>query len=168
MKKLLLVAASAFLLVACGPTKNDAIKFNDSIMDMIESLKSNHSAFVDQLDGHNMDSLKLAHKLFAEKATSSLDASKKMSHFDEKNEFGNAAVDYFTAINSMANTEGKQIVDIMSKDSTQITQADLDNVTALSAKFDETYDKAYSNIQSAQEKFSKEWKFELIEPKEKK
>jgi hypothetical protein len=156
----------ALVFTSCGPSTSDAIKFNDKIMDMIDNLKGNHSAFIDQLDGHNMDSLKLVHKQFSDNATSSLEASKKLSPFDEKNEFGNAAVDYFTALNTMANTQGKQIIEIMSKDSTQITQQDLDNVTALSEKFDATYDKAYDKIQAAQIKFSKEWKFDLIEQKE--
>lgn len=135
---------------------------------MIENLKGDHSAFVDQLDGHNMDSLRLVHKKFSEKAAAHLKASKAMKPFDEKNEFGNAAVEYFTALDDMANNDGKQIVEIMSKDSTQLTQEDIDKATALSEKFDATYDKAYSKIEAAQLKFSKDWKFDLIEKKESK
>ena len=57
------------------------------------------------------------------------------------------------------------MVDIMSKDSAQITQEDLDKIDILAARFDEDYGKAYDKISAAQEKFAKEWKFELIETK---
>lgn len=153
------------LISACGPTQNDAIKYNDSIMKIIDGLAIEHTLFLNQIDGHNIDSLKLIHKLFVAKAKESLEASKKIGPFGDKTEFIDVTLDYFNTLNSIANTEGKQMVEIMSKDSTQLTQEDLDKIDVLAAKFDNDYGKVYDKISTIQEKFSKEWKFELIEGK---
>ncbi len=161
MKKLLLVAGLTVFLFSCGPTQNEAIKYNDAIMDMIDNLAVEHTLFLNQIDGHNIDSLQLTHKLFAAKAKSSLEESNKIAPFANKKEFSDVAHEYFTALNSIANNEGKEMVDIMSKDSTQITQADLDKINALATKFDADYSKVYDKIRAEQIRFSKEWHFDL-------
>ncbi len=167
MKKLSLFA-SAFLLtilVSCGPTQNEAITYNDNITGIIDGLTIEHTLFLDQIDGHNIDSLKISHKLFVDKATTSLEASKKIGPFADKKEFIDVAKDYFTTLHSIATVEGTQMVEIMSKDSMQITQQDLDKITEIATKFDADYDNAYNKIQAAQMKFAKEWKFTLDENK---
>ncbi|MBA3663456.1 MAG: hypothetical protein H0W61_04510 [Bacteroidetes bacterium] len=165
MKKLILLAAiiGTGLLSSCGPSQKDAITYNDGIMDLIDALKTEHTLFIGQIDGHNVDSLKISHTLFADKAKKSLEESKKYGPFAEKKDFSNATHDYFMAMNSIAVNEGRQMVEIMSKDSAHVTQDDLDKITALANTFDETYSKAYDKLQAEQIKFSKEWKFELIE-----
>jgi hypothetical protein len=167
MKKIAIVACAflMMLLSACGPTQNEAVKYNDSIMKIIDALAIEHTLFLDQIDGHNVDSLKLTHDHFVAKAKESLEASKKIGPFGDKTEFIDVTLDYFKVLNSIANTEGTQMVEIMSKDSAQITQEDLDKIDVLAAKFDEDYGKVYDKISAAQEKFAKEWKFELIEGK---
>ncbi len=164
MKKTTIITCAFLMLLlsACGPTQNQAIKYNDSIMKLIDALTIEHTSFIDQIDGHNIDSLKLTHAQFVAKAKESLEASKKIGPFGDKTEFIDVTLDYFNTLNSIANTEGKQMVEIMSKDSTQITQEDLDKIDVLAAKFDDDYGKAYDKISAVQEKFAKEWNFELI------
>ncbi len=167
MKKTAIITV-AFLIVilsACGPTQDSAIKYNDSIMKIIDGLTIEHTLFLDQIDGHNIDSLKSTHSKFVAKAKESLEASKKIGPFGDKTDFIDVTLDYFNTLNSIANTEGTQMVEIMSKDSSQIAQEDLDKIDVLAAKFDDDYSKAYDKISAAQEKFAKEWKFELIETK---
>lgn len=165
MKKTAIVTCAFLFLVlnACGPTQNQAIKYNDSIMKIIDGLAIEHTLFLNQIDGHNIDSLKLTHTLFVNKAKESLEASKKIGPFGDKTEFIDVTLNYFTVLNSIANAEGAQMVEIMSKDSAQITQEDLNKIDVLAAKFDDDYGKVYDKISAAQEKFAKEWKFELIE-----
>lgn len=167
MKKTAIIISALLMLLlsACGPTQNEAIKYNDSIMKLIDALAIEHTLFLDQVDGHNIDSLKLTHGLFVAKAKESLEASKKIGPFGEKTEFIDVTLEYFNTLNSIANVEGKQMVEIMSKDSSQVTQEDLDKIDVLAAKFDADYGKVYDKISATQEKFAKEWKFELIEGK---
>ena len=118
MKKIAIIAGT-FLMIflsACGPTQNQAIKYNDSIMKIIDGLAVEHTLFLNQIDGHNIDSLKLTHANFVTKAKESLEASKKIGPFGDKTEFIDVTLDYFKVLNSIANTEGTQMVEIMSKD----------------------------------------------------
>ena len=66
---------------------------------------------------------------------------------------------------SIEDNEAKQIVEIIKKDNTQLSQLDLDKINELSIKFDETYGIFYDKVLAAQIKFAKEWKFTLIETK---
>lgn len=155
-----------FVLVSCGPSAKDAVAYNDKIMDLINGLTATHNAFLNQIDGHNVDSLKMTQKMFADKSQACLDEANKLGAFADKKEYLDAAVEYFKTINSLATTEGAQAVEIMSKDSTQITVEDADKMQALGTKFDADYEKTYSMIQAAQAKFASEWKFELAKTEE--
>lgn len=150
---------------ACGPTQNEAISYNDSIMNIIDSLTIEHAMLLDQIDGHNIDSLKITHKLFSEKAKASFERSKKIMPFADKKEFCNTAVNYFSTMVSLADNEAKQMVELMQKDNTQLSQFDLDKINELATKFDETYGVVYDKILVAQINFAKEWKFTLVETK---
>ncbi|MBA2610647.1 MAG: hypothetical protein H0U95_01660 [Bacteroidetes bacterium] len=163
MKKITLLASAILfaIITSCGPTQNEAITYNDNITAIIDGLTIEHNLFLNQIDGHNIDSLKLSHKLFADKATKSLDDCKKIGPFGDKKEFIDVATDYFTTLYSIATVEGTKMVELMSKDSLQITQQDLDKITEIATKFDADYDLAYNKIQAAQMKFAKEWKFTL-------
>jgi hypothetical protein len=145
------------------PTQDEAITYNDGIMNIIDSLTIEHELLLDQIDGHNIDSLKLTHKLFSEKAKTSLERAKKIEGFADKKEFRNVALEYLTTMNYLADNEAKQMVEIMLKDSLQIHQCDVDEINKLAASFDETYGKVYDKILGAQIKFSAEWKFKLSE-----
>ena len=167
MKKIIISAlvVLGFTLTSCGPTQKDALKYNDEVVAIQKALTPIHEAFIDQLDGHNVDSLKLTHTNFATSAKSSLEACEKMQPFNEKRDYLDAAVSYFKVVKDLADNEGKSMVDIMSKDSTQVTDADVASINTLAEKFDGEYEKVLGVVQKAQEAFAKEWKFDLIDKK---
>lgn len=167
MKKIKFALSVCVLFVfnSCGPTQGEAISYNDGIMTIIDSLTIEHELLLDQIDGHNIDSLKLTHKLFSEKAKSSLERAKKIEAFADNKNFRNVALEYLTTMNYLADNEAKQMVEIMYKDSLQIPQNDVDEINKLAASFDDTYGKVYDKILSAQIKFAHEWKFKLAESK---
>lgn len=154
-----------FLLSACGPTRDEAVSYNDSIMNIIDSLSMEHTLLLEQIDGHNIDSLKITHTLFTEKAKASLERSKKILPFAEKKEFCNAAVIYFSAMVSLADNEVKQMVEIMEKGQTKISQFDLDKINFLASAFDEAYGLVYDKILAVQIQFAKDWNFTLEDNK---
>ena len=163
MKKLMLSLGVVCMLIltACGPSQNDAIKYNDQIVAIQKSLLPIHEAFIEQIDGHNKDSLKLVHGQFMAKAKSTLEECRKLTDFNGKREYLDAALDYFKVLQDLADNEGKQIVQIMTKDSSQVTDKDVTDVTAFAAKFDSEYAKVLQKVQDAQVAFSKDWKFEI-------
>ena len=163
MKKIILSLSLVIAVVftSCGPSQNDAVKYNDQIVGLQKSLLPIHEAFIDQIDGHNTDSLKIVHELFMTKAKNTLQECQKMTDFNGKRDYLEAALDYFKVIENLANNEGKQIVLIMTKDSSQVSEKDVTDVTSYATKFDADYAKVLKRVQDAQIAFSKEWKFEI-------
>ncbi|MBP7809944.1 MAG: hypothetical protein KA163_11670 [Bacteroidia bacterium] len=167
MKKIILSAlvVLGLTLTSCGPSQKDALKYNDDVVAIQKALTPIHEAFIDQLDGHNSDSLKLTHSNFAASAKSSLEACEKIQPFAEKRDYLDAAISYFKVVKGLADNEGKSMVEIMTKDSTQVTEDDINKVNEYAAKFDSDYEKVLGTVQKAQEAFAKEWKFDLIDKK---
>ena len=162
MKKLILVTGTLiFMLTSCGPTKYDAVKYNDSIIDLTDKLTEMQDLFVNQLDGHNVDSLKITHELFVQEAELSSENLAKVKIFEDKNEFGKAASDLIATVNSVANNESKKMVELLSKDGEQFTDQDQEKLNNLASMMDEKYEKAYKHLQKEQIAFSKKWNFEL-------
>lgn len=167
MKKVILLAlvGLGLTLTSCGPSQKDALKYNDDVVAIQKALTPIHEAFIDQLDGHNVDSLKYTHGKFSESAGLSLAACEKIGPFADNRDYLDAAIAYFKVVKGLADNEGKNMVEIMTKDSTQVTEDDINKVNEFASKFDSEYEKVLGSVQKAQEAFAKEWKFDLIEKK---
>ncbi|MHB8260343.1 MAG: LIC11966 family surface protein [Bacteroidia bacterium] len=167
MKKLILSAAvaSTMFLASCGVSKKDAMAYNDRIVAISKEMDATSAMFISQIDGHNIDSLKLAYGKFDSQAGTSLEECKNMKPFAKKTDFKDAAVEYFTSVKKLVDNEAKGIVGIMSKDSSQITEQDVSNVKAFAATYDTEYTKALQKVQDAQVAFAKEFKFAIEDTK---
>jgi hypothetical protein len=165
MKKIIVLAmfVIGIAVTSCGPSQKDALKYNDEIVAIQKGLTPVHEAFIDQLDGHNPDSLKVIHASFMDKAKTSLEACEKLGPFAEKRDYLDAAVEYFKVVKGLADSEGTSMVQIMTKDSTQVTDEDVSKVNEVASKFDSDYEAILGKVQKAQEAFAKEWKFDLID-----
>ena len=164
MKKTIFFVSAlvALTFTSCGPSQDQAIKYNDSIVSIIDGINVNQGLFMNQLDGHNIDSLKLTHKLFLDKTSSSIEDLGKVKEFKGKNDLGKTASDLFTMLNGFCKGDAKQMVELLSKDSASYTQQDDDKIQELAKKFEDEYGKTYDKLDKAQREFSKEWKFDLI------
>ena len=164
MKKISLILstiAAAVLITSCGPTKEDAIKYNDNFIAIQKSLSPSYDGFVAQISGNNPDSLKSAYTLFDAKAKGALEECKKVKPFHKKSEYLDAAIEYFKVLDDLTDVEGKQIVDILTRDSSKITEADVAAVKTAAEKFDSEYARVLKKVEDAQAAFAKEWKFEV-------
>ena len=167
MKKIILsafvVLGLTLTLTSCGPTQKDALKYNDEIVAVQKTLTPIHEAFINQLDGHNVDSLKMTHANFMASAKTSLEFCEKIQPFADKRDYLDASIEYFKVVKGLADNEGKSMVEIMSRDSAQISDADIAKVNEYAAKFDSEYEKVLAKVQTAQQAFAKELKFDLID-----
>ncbi|MCD6017937.1 MAG: hypothetical protein K0S53_1058 [Bacteroidetes bacterium] len=163
MKKLIysIGALGLLALVSCGPGTKDALAYNDKIMDIVNIATLAQNNFFDQTDGHNMDSLKLTQSHYSEASKKCVEDINKMDGFADKKDYLNAAIKFVKTLDVMADNEAKQMVDIMTKDTSEVTDADISKVEELITKLDEETKKVSQEVVDAQQAFSKEWKFEI-------
>src|ERR1700758_1499995 len=85
MKKILLpIIAIAVLFTACGPTTNDAVKFNDSLVTAQKGCIQGEKDFYKACDGYNPDEIKTSYESFARMVDSSV---KMVQNVKEEKEF---------------------------------------------------------------------------------
>ena len=163
MRKITLSISVLVMLafVSCGPTAKDAVTYNDQIMTIVNKVTLAQNDFFDQTDGHNMDSLAISLKAYSEKSKVGLDEINKLAPFAEKREYLDAAINFVKSLNALADNESKQMVEIMSKDSAAVTEADVTKVEELSDKLNAESEKVSKAIEDAQTAFKNEWKFEI-------
>lgn len=163
MKKLIFSLGSLGLLalVSCEPGTKDALAYNDRIMEIVNIATLSQNNFFDQTDGHNMDSLAIAQRHYSEASKKCMDDINKVDGFAGKKEYLNAAINFVKTLHVMADNEAKQMVDIMTKDTSQVTEADISKVEELITKLDEESKRVSQEVVDAQQAFSKEWKFEI-------
>lgn len=162
MKKIAVISgilAGAFLLSSCGPTKNDAIAYNDSLVAIEKGVTTLHNQYVDQLDGHNADSLKLTYDQLLAGTKAAAEKCSAMEAFNKKKDYADAAAAYFNEMGTLLNNEGKQLVEIIAKDS--VSEEEAAKVQELATKFDADYNKSLVKVQAAQAAFAQEWKFDV-------
>ena len=151
----------ALVLASCGPTQKDAIRYNDDLISIERNLTTTHEGFIDQLDGHNLDSLKIMQKLFAEKSEKALTDCEKIKDFNGKRAYLDASIGYFKVINGLAKKECMEMTSILTKGEEQLTEEENEKLTMLATKLDADYETALNMVQEAQKVFAAEWKFEI-------
>lgn len=163
MKKFIFSLGSLGLLalISCEPGTKDALAYNDRIMEIVNIATLSQNNFFDQTDGHNMDSLKITQREYSAVSKKCFDNINKVDGFAGKKDYLTAAINFVKTLNAMADSEAKQMVDIMTKDTAQVTEADISKVEELITKLDEETNKVSQEVVDAQAAFSKEWKFEI-------
>lgn len=162
MKKTLVSLSALLALSSCGPTTNDAVKYNDSIIDWVDHVKEPQEKLIDQLDGHNIDSLKITQLAFANASEESSKALEGIKAFDDKTEYLDAAKKFIMEIKSLSDNEVKSLANVLMKDSLSISEEDVKIAEKSGVSFDSKYEKAFNDFAEAQKQFAVKWNFKLM------
>ena len=178
MKKVLLIVGILLFIfiLFSGPTQDDAKKYNDSIVYALEPLAEMETQVSNQLDGHNVDSLKITLELFIQQAKiTSENLAKVKTILQDNNEFGRTAAALVAAANSMAKTaaafvaaansmaknEFKQMLVLLSKDSLREPDEDIENLFIKLNEQIDLFGKAHKDLKKAQIAFAEKWNCEI-------
>lgn len=157
------IVALSVSLTSCGPTQKDAIKYNDALVDLSDKINKQSDNMVDQLDGHNIDSLNIVHKNFQVTIKEALAECEKMEPLDGKRYYLDAALNYFRTMQRIAEKEGSEMVMLLNKTKdAELTEEEVDKLMKSAQSYDDESEKAWTKMKGAQRMFSKEWDFELI------
>lgn len=151
----------SLLLFSCGPSKKDAIKYNDQIVALNKKFLSSCDAFFNQIAADSSDSLQLSYARLDTVSAAILRECEAIPPFDGKREYIDASLQFFKQMRAFVSNEGKEITAIMTKAEAEFTEADEQKVNQLIQSFETGYDTQLRNIQKAQQEFSAKWKFDL-------
>jgi hypothetical protein len=163
MKKSIYMMIGALMLTsffACGPTKEDAIKYNDSIITEQRKVvdKENELTGAIKNNAGNLDEILAGLSKQVEESTA---AVTKMEDFDKKSDFKDAALKLFAAYKDVASNEYKAWLLNLKTPAEQVDDKVLDEEKVLVQKINEKIDKALGDFTKAQEDFAAKYKFEI-------
>lgn len=115
MKKLILFfIIASVLFTACGPTTNDAVRFNDRIIAAQKGCIQGEKSFFTACDGFNPDEIKLSYTSFSTKVDSSLKIIQEVKEEKEFSAFRENALALVTAYKNLLPKEYNEYAKIYS------------------------------------------------------
>jgi peptidoglycan hydrolase CwlO-like protein len=167
MKKYLVAFSATFilLLASCGPTQDDAVKYNNKLVDLSDKVDDLTNSLADQLDGHNVDSLNKLYTNFVAVIKNGLAEVKQMKPLEEKDPaYYNAMLAHFENMDKLAQNEVKRIVAITTKFGSGAEPTD-EEYAALEKDietFDNSSQQSMDRVKTEQKKFSTRWNIILM------
>ena len=164
MKKLflLLILASAgiVLMDSCGPSKEEAVKYNDTLISLQDLIVEKDDAFINSHDS-SPAYIKECHTELLSQVNASRDVTEKMGPFDDYDDFRQACLEFLKSYKGVVENEYVGMMEVVSKPDSMITVED-DSLYA--ELFDASIDKiemAASKLTGAQEAFSQKYHFQV-------
>lgn len=112
MKKFLFYASllSVAFFSSCGPSNEDAIKFNNSINEVVDKVDIASNTLIDQLDGKNSNSLSDAYDEYTNVTSMAAARCSMIKPIDDDSKYYYAALAHFENLKSLRDKELMQIV----------------------------------------------------------
>jgi hypothetical protein len=147
-------------LTACGPTTDEAVKYNDSIIGQMDPVITAEDALLDALE-KGPDEMAAAHKAMIDQINKSIEEVKKMAKFDGKTELADAAIKYFEVYKSAVEVEYKKMIDVLSKPVEESTDADDEAYSKALDEVDKKLNAASAEFDAFQADFGKRYNYTI-------
>ena len=121
-------------MVSCGPSSNDAIKYNDELVNQQNKVYEKESALLDAISKNMPNKLDLLFTDLSKQIDESSEAVEKMNAFDGKTEMKDAVLKIFAAYKGVASNEYKNMIMYSKIPDSLYTPGDDDKVLELSKK----------------------------------
>jgi len=153
------------ILVSCGPTSNDAIKYNDELVNQQTKVFEKETVLIDAISKNMPDKLEGLYSDLKKQVDESISAVEKMDAFDGKTDFKDAAMKVFNTYKDVTANEYNDMIKYSKIPDSLYTQEDDDKVIELSKKIDDKLNKSVDDFIQIQKSFAGKYKFELTADK---
>jgi hypothetical protein len=151
------------LLVSCGPSADDAIKYNEELVNQQTKIFDKESALIEVISKNMPEKLDGLCAELSKQIDESISIVEKMDAFDGKTELKDAALKVFKTYKDVVSNEYKSMIAYSKTPDSLYTQEDDDKVMELSNKIDEKLNKAIDEFVELQKQFASKYKFELTD-----
>ena len=148
-------------LIACGPTKQDAINYSDSITTKQRKVVDAENKLTRAIKAEQLTGLDNLLKDLSQQIDSSTAAVKSMKDFDGKPAYKDAALTLFSIYRDVADHEYKAWLKNLSTPADSVNEKVLAEEKDLVDSINKKLDKAAADFTVAQNFFAAEYKFEL-------
>lgn len=149
------------LMVSCGPTTDDAIKYNDALVDEQSKVIKAEDALIQAISQSDAAKYDDALAGLVKQVTESEAIVTKMEAFDGKTDYKDAALSLFKAYKSATENEYPKILKIAKTPNEEYTPELDDELMTLSGEIDTKLNKEIEAFVAKQKEFATQWKFEL-------
>jgi len=149
------------ILVSCGPTTDDAIKYNDALVDQQKKVLQKESALIEVISKNTPDKLESSYNDLLNQIKESAEIVQKMEAFDGKTDMKDAVLKVFEAYKNAAENDYIEMINLAKTPDALYTQETDDKVIDLSKKIDDKLNKAVDAFIVKQKEFAEKYKFEL-------
>lgn len=149
------------LMISCSPTTEDAIKYNDALVDEQTNVIKAEDALIQAISQNDSANLDKALSGLAEQITASEEVVNKMEAFDGKTDYKDAALSLFKVYKSATEKEYPEIIKIAKTSNEEFTQELDDKLMGLSKIVDEKLNKEIEVFVAKQKEFAEKYKFSL-------
>jgi hypothetical protein len=163
---LIMFAIVAMVVTSCGPTKEEAIAYNDKIIGeqvaCIDKIDKLYDAMKNYTDHEGLDK---AHAAALKQIETSSGIVSKMEKFDDNQEFRDAALKLLATYQSLLQNELKKMVEYSKLPDEQYTTEMEDDFNKLSDITMKRMDEELKQLNAIQLKFANNFKFEIEKKK---
>jgi len=163
MKKIFIYSTACLILFlsACKPTREEALKYNDAIIDEQVAVMDLINALNSSINTYDKDTFDLGYKKLDAQLNKSIQKVSSMDDLGGKTEFKDAAIAYFKTIKEGMVSELKPALNQYGKPLEEATEEDDEKADVLYHKFIDRLKKAFKPFVDAQNKQAKEYDYEI-------
>ena len=159
--KLFALLIASTLLVSCGPTTNDAVKFNDKVVEAQKGCIAGEKSFFKACDGYKADEIKASYESFSKAVDSSVKILTEIKDVEEFASFKTNAANLVNAYKKLMPVEYNEYAKIYAMPNDLYTSKDSARCVEVAAKINATLNPLVQSFIAEQEQFAKKWKFML-------
>jgi len=160
-----LLFLSTIFLIACGPTKEQAIDYNDKIIAQDDSISAKIEKLVATYDKFVPAEMDKAYSDAMSEAQKGIDFANKLKPFDNDSSFKNGALELFNAYKSVLEVQHKKIITLLKLPESQYGDAQVAEFEKLIEEANSKMDVEIDKLIAIQDKFAETHQFEISEEK---
>lgn len=154
---ILFIAAVLPLFMSCQPTTEDAIKYNDGIIDQQNSVNQKFSVLLDSYDAIVPSEMDAAYKDASEQLDKSIAYINKLKGFESDAYFKEAALKFLKTYKDVLENKHKRIIELYKLPDDKYTEKEGKELETLRDEANATTDKAINDMLAVQRKFAKKY-----------
>ena len=152
----------SMVLLSCGPTSENAKKYDDELVDQLTKVYKKEALLIDAISKKSPGSLDTLYANLKKQIKLSNEDVTNMGTFDGRSDLKNAALRVFMAYNDVIPTKYKDLIALSKIPDDVYTPMDDDKKIALFKEIDESINKANEEFKQLERDFISKYKIELF------